>query len=98
MTEHPETTSARRAWLRQAFDDLGEIDWTQGWVLYVLSTLMGALFVGDRSITVSDAFWGAVPAMAAAWLWRRDHVGSSLLVGAFMLGLGFAAGASPGSW
>lgn len=98
MTEHPETASSRRAWLRQALDDLGEVDWTQGWVLYVLSTLMGALFVGDRSITVSDAFWGAVPAMVAAWLWRRDHVGSSFVVGALMLGLGFAAGASPGSW
>ncbi|TCI96300.1 hypothetical protein [Aeromicrobium sp. IC_218] len=98
MTEHPETTSPRRAWLRRAFDDMGEADWTRGWVLYVLSTLLGAMLVGDRSISVSDAFWGILPAMLAAWLWRREHRVAALLVGALMLGLGFAAGASQGSW
>lgn len=93
MSEHPETTSPRRAWLRQAFEDVGEVEWYFTFTGYVIVSVLGAQFVGDGTVVGTDLLMGFPLALLAGWFARRDHGTTAFVLGAAAMVLAFVTGA-----
>jgi hypothetical protein len=94
VTEQPETTvSPRRAWIRQAFDDMAEVEWHLTFVGYAFASMLGAMFVGDGTVGADDLFMGMPLALLVGWFTRREHGTTAFVLGTAALTLGFVAGA-----
>lgn len=94
MTEQPETTvSPRRAWLRQAFDDIDEVEWYVTFTGYVIVSVVGAQFVGDGTLVGSDLLLGFPLALLVGWLSYRDHGATAFVLGSASMVLAFVTGA-----
>lgn len=94
MTDEPDTTvSPRRGWLRQALEDVGEVEWYFTFTAYVIVSVLGAQFVGDGTLVGSDLLMGFPLALLVGWLSYRDHVAAAFVLGTAAMVLGFVTGA-----
>ena len=93
MSQQRVTTSPRRAWLLQAFDDVGEVEWHSMFVGYAFASMLGAMFVGDGTLDAGDLFTGFPLAVLVGWFTRRGHGTTAFVLAAASIVLGFVIGA-----
>lgn len=94
MTERPDATvSPRRAWIRRAFSDLGEVEWYFTFTGYVIVSVLGAQFVGDGTLVGSDVLIGFPLAVLVGWFSHREHGTAAFVLGTAAMVLGFVTGA-----
>ncbi len=96
MTESPKTVSPARAWLRQASEDAGEVEWYGTFAVYALVSVIGAQWLGDGSVDALGLFAGVPAAQVTGWFSRRGHGTTAFVLGVATMVLGFVLGA--GSW